>query len=77
MKITLIVKVHPVPQFTWISTVVNRVPGSALLESVHIKAVSGSPALFCSGFSQPCWMSNMAYSLFCFFLFRGVLGVEG
>lgn len=40
--------------------------------------VSGSPALFCSGISRPCWTSNMVFfSVFFFVLFlffQGSLG---
>lgn len=40
-----------------------------LLESVHVKEVSGSPALLCSGFSRPCWMSNMVFLYILIFSF--------
>lgn len=48
----------------------------SLLESVHVMEVSGSPALLCSGFSRPCWMSNMVFLYIMIFSFWGV-GAQG
>lgn len=38
--------------------------------------VSGNPALFCSGFSRPCWTTNMVFFSVVFFVlfFQGSLG---
>lgn len=65
------IKHEPVTECVRSPGSVHRVAGS----DGKCSQVSGSPALLCSHFSRPCWISNMAFSLFLFCSFSGELGV--